>query len=182
MISPDWPEQRELVVIGAGPAGLTAATLAAGLGIDTLLLDEQALPGGQIWRAVGQSPARAPLLGEDYQRGMQRVLALRASGAEHRPSSSVFDIDDQRVVRVADAAGGYAVHAGRVIIATGALERPFPIPGWTLPGVMMAGGAQSLLKSAGLVPAPLASDHDDPSRGDFVLAGSGPLVLLLAWQ
>jgi len=63
------------------------------------------------------------------------------------------------------------VRARAVILATGAIERPFPIPGWTLPGVMSAGGAQILLKTAGVVP-----------QGRTVLAGSGPLLWLLAWQ
>jgi hypothetical protein len=58
-----------------------------------------------------------------------------------------------------------------VIVATGALERPFPIPGWTLPGVMTAGAAQALLKSSAIVPS-----------GRTVIAGSGPLLWLLAWQ
>jgi NADPH-dependent 2,4-dienoyl-CoA reductase/sulfur reductase-like enzyme len=61
--------------------------------------------------------------------------------------------------------------ARRVVLCTGALERPFPIPGWTLPGVMSAGAAQILLKSSGLIPA-----------GRTVLAGCGPLLWLVAWQ
>ena len=64
-----------------------------------------------------------------------------------------------------------AVEARAVILATGALERPFPVPGWTLPGVMTAGAAQILLKTAGLVP-----------RGRTVLAGCGPLLWLVASQ
>ena len=61
--------------------------------------------------------------------------------------------------------------ARRILLATGALERPVPIPGWTLPGVMTAGAAQILLKSAGLVP-----------EGRVVLAGQGPLLYLVAAQ
>src|SRR5207302_8703730 len=63
------------------------------------------------------------------------------------------------------------LQARRIVLATGAMERPFPIPGWTLPGVMTVGGAQILLKSSGLVP-----------RGRTVLAGCGPLLWLIAWQ
>lgn len=182
MITPAWPEHRELVVVGAGPAGMTAAALAAGFGIDTLLLDEQSLAGGQAWRGVGQSPARAEVLGEDFERGAERIGVLRTSGAEHRPSCRVFDVDAPRRLRVADNAGGYWVEGQRVILATGALERPFPFPGWTLPGVFMAGGAQALLKTAGLVPATRADSSGDIVTGDVVLAGTGPLLLLLAWQ
>src|ERR1700681_3835365 len=63
------------------------------------------------------------------------------------------------------------IEARRVIIATGSQERPFPIPGWTLPGVMTAGGAQTALKAQGLVPS-----------GRTVMAGNGPLLWLLAAQ
>ena len=63
------------------------------------------------------------------------------------------------------------IQAKRVIIATGSLERPFPIPGWTLPGVMTAGAAQTALKAQGLVPT-----------GRTVMAGCGPLLWLLAAQ
>ena len=63
------------------------------------------------------------------------------------------------------------VAARAVFLATGAIERPFPIPGWTLPGVMSAGAAQTALKASGLVP-----------DGPVVLAGCGPLLYLLAWQ
>ena len=61
----------ELLVVGAGPAGLAAATLAAGLGVDTMLLDEQPAPGGQIYRAITSSPLKAnkKILGEDYWSG-----------------------------------------------------------------------------------------------------------------
>src|SRR5262245_10148248 len=63
------------------------------------------------------------------------------------------------------------VHARQVILCTGALERPFPIPGWTLPGVMTAGAAQIMLKSSALLP-----------QERVVIAGCGPLLWLLAWQ
>src|SRR5947199_10807048 len=74
-------------------------------------------------------------------------------------------------VAVAVAGRAHLIAAQHVILATGAMERPFPIPGWTLPGVMSAGGAQILLKSSGLIP-----------QGRTVLAGCGPLLWLLAWQ
>src|SRR5690606_11422976 len=69
--------------------------------------------------------------------------------------------------------GGQAdiLRTRHILLATGALERPFPIPGWTLPGVVTAGAAQILLKTAAIVPGEHA-----------VLAGGGPLLYLLAWQ
>jgi NADPH-dependent 2,4-dienoyl-CoA reductase/sulfur reductase-like enzyme len=83
----------------------------------------------------------------------------------------VWSLDRHLELAVSVGGGSAFVKAGRVIIATGAQERPFPIPGWTLPGVMTAGAAQTMLKSSGLVP-------DCPT----VLAGQGPLLWLLAAQ
>lgn len=169
-----WPvtEHRELVVIGAGPAGMRAASSASATGVDVVVLDERAAPGGQVYRNVA-TPAvgNAALLGEDYARGAALVTAFRGAGIDYRPDTFVWEITPERRVRVSGGSGARTLTADRVVIATGALERPFPIPGWTLPGVLAAGGAQVLLKTAGLVPS-------DP----VVLAGTGPLLLLLATQ
>jgi NADPH-dependent 2,4-dienoyl-CoA reductase/sulfur reductase-like enzyme len=162
----------ELAVVGAGPAGLAAATLAAELGIDTLLLDEQDGPGGQIYRAITRSPlSERAILGADYWQGAALLAPFRASGAAYLPAAAVWSVS--RALEIGVSAGGTArlIQAKHVILATGALERPFPIPGWTLPGVMTAGAAQILLKSSGLV-----------AEGRIVLAGSGPLLWLVAAQ
>ena len=161
-------ESYELAVVGAGPAGLAAATLAAELGIDTLLIDEQDGPGGQVYRAIARPPLGEPaILGADYWQGAALLVPFRASGAAYLPGAAVWSVS--RALEIGVSAGGTArlIQAKHVILATGALERPFPIPGWTLPGVMTAGAAQILLKSSGLVaegenragrerPAPLA--------------------------
>jgi len=165
-------EHRELVVIGAGPAGMQAAITASGHGAEVLVLDERSDPGGQIYRNVERPALRdARLLGEDYAAGAALAARFRGCGAEHRTGALVWEVSRDRIVRVAGGEGPRAIRAHRIVVATGALERPFPVPGWTLPGVMAAGGAQALLKEAALVPA-----------GQVVLAGTGALLLLLAGQ
>jgi len=170
--TPELKTRYDLAVIGAGPAGLAAATLAAELGVDTVLFDEQASPGGQIYRSVTETPLQArAVLGEDYWHGAALVDAFRASSAQYVPGATVWTVSRDGEIGVSIAGAATIVRAKRVIVATGALERPFPIAGWTLPGVMTVGAAQILLKSAGLV-----------ATGQTVLAGSGPLLWLLAAQ
>src|SRR6202041_1260203 len=91
--------------------------------------------------------------------------------AAYLPAATVWHIDPDGTLSLIAGGVGRTIRTRRVLIATGALERPVPIPGWTLPGVMTAGAAQIALKTAGLVPA-----------GRAVLAGQGPLVWLVAAQ
>ena len=165
-------DQYDVAVIGAGPAGMAAASLTARAQLSTILFDEQPSPGGQIYRAVTQSPWRdREILGADYWAGEKIAREFSASGAQYVPRSTVWSLTAEREIGVSAAGGSTLLQATHVIIATGALERPFPIPGWTLPGVMTAGAAQTMFKASGLVP-----------EGRTVLAGSGPLLWLLAWQ
>ncbi|MGJ5136386.1 FAD-dependent oxidoreductase [Bradyrhizobium oligotrophicum] len=165
-------DEYDVVVIGAGPAGLAATAATAGAGLSTLLLDENAGPGGQVWRAIHATPVkREALLGTDYWSGAEIAKAAETSGAEIIPRATVWSLDRNLELGVSIGGGSAFIKARRVIIATGAQERPFPIQGWTLPGVMTAGAAQTMLKSSGLVP-----------DGPTVIAGQGPLLWLLAAQ
>jgi thioredoxin reductase len=171
-MSSELHERYDVAVVGAGPAGLAAASLCARAGLDTVLLDEQANCGGQIFRAIAASPLQPDtVLGDDYWRGCALVREALDSGAQYVPNASVWGLLREGEVAVSHSGRASLIAANRVILATGAMERPFPIPGWTLPGVMTAGGAQTLLKSSGLVPS-----------GSAVLAGCGPLLWLIAWQ
>ena len=162
----------DVVVIGAGPAGMAAATQTANAGLSTLVLDENAGVGGQIWRAITTTPVQSrPVLGADYWKGREVALACVASGAVHMAGATVWSLSSAREIAVSCGGRSRLLTARRVILATGAMERPFPIPGWTLPGVMTIGGAQTVLKTSGLVPT-----------GRVVLAGSGPLLWLYADQ
>lgn len=162
---------RDLAIIGAGPAGMAAAIEARAAGLSVLLADENAAPGGQVFRAA-EAAARDPAVGPEIAPGLPLIEAFRACGATYSPATTLWHLDPEEGVLSLSAAGRVeTVTARRIILATGAQERPVPIPGWTLPGVMGAGAAQILLKSAGAVPS-----------GRLVLAGQGPLVWLLAVQ
>ena len=163
-------EKIDFAVIGAGPAGMAAAALSAELGLDTVLIDEQDAPGGQIYRGVERAQVGSPL-GADYLAGKPLTAALRDSGATYLTGTTAWHIDPDGTLSLVSGEGARTIRARRILIATGAIERPVPIPGWTLPGVMTAGAAQIMLKSAALVPS---------SR--VVVAGQGPLIWLVAAQ
>ena len=163
--------EHDLIVIGAGPAGMAAARTAAEGGASVLVLDEQPAPGGQIYRGVlGSDTRRNEILGPDYLAGRPLAEELEHKRIHYERGAVVWRIEREgRVAWTNDGAARVAT-AQRVLVATGAVERPIPIPGWTLPGVMTAGAAQILLKTGGVVPK------------DAVLAGAGPLPYLLAQQ
>lgn len=163
---------HDLIVIGAGPAGMAAAATASELGLKVALLDEQARPGGQIYRNVGIVDASVEkLLGPDYVAGRTLVERLGRTNVDVRAGALVWDIGQDRTVTLLAAGRSERLRAPHLLIATGALERPSPIPGWTLPGVMNAGAAQIAMKSGPSIP-----------DGRIVLAGAGPLLLLVACQ
>ncbi len=160
----------DAIVIGAGPAGLAAGSSLGEMGVKTLVLDEQHRVGGQIYRQVeSASKITMQTMGEDYSRGLDLAGRFHSSGAEYEGGATVWNIDADGSVAYSRMGKSEEIRAGYIIIATGAMERPFPLPGWTLPGVMGAGAANNLAKEAGLVPS-----------GNVVLAGSGPLLLLEA--
>jgi thioredoxin reductase len=161
----------DVAVIGAGPAGMAAAATCGEAGASTLLLDEQPAPGGQIYRGIEQGAiADREVLGPDYYKGEALVKALREAKLEYIHSATVWQVTAEGEIGFSVRGESRIVKADHVIIATGAQERPFAIPGWTLPGVMTAGAAQILLKKSGLV-----------GEG-AVFAGVGPLLYLTARQ
>ena len=162
----------DVAVIGAGPAGLAAGALTARAGLTTIVLDENPGPGGQVYRSITSTPLRgSQVLGADYWRGLELVRELDTSGAQLVNGAVVWSVSRELEIGVSLDGSAHMLSARRIILATGALERPFPIPGWTLPGVMTAGGGQTLLKSSGLIP-----------QGRVMLAGTGPLLWLFAAQ
>ena len=166
----------DLVIIGAGPAGMAAAINAYQLGLKFKVLDEQPRPGGQIYRNIGNNcdPEKTTsqlrdVLGADYYAGSDLYNDFIKLPNVCIAGAAVWQIEAGHVY-YSMAGRGYSIQAKHVLIANGALERPFPVPGWTLPGVMSAGSAQILLKNPAL------------AVEDAVFAGSGPLFYLIISQ
>lgn len=161
------PHDPDLIIIGAGPAGLSAAMEATGRGLSVLVLDENAAPGGRIWQAL---EARDPT-DADEAAAIDILHQFRDGPAEFRASATVWAIEPDRMVYWSQDGGAHRAQPRMILLATGATERPMPFPGWTLPGIMAVGAAQIAMKTAGLVPA-----------GNTWIAGQGPLLMLYVVQ
>lgn len=163
----------DLLIVGAGPAGMSAAVLAKRQGLRVRVVDEQPSPGGQIWRNIETvaGTRRASVLGKAYDEGVAVVGRFRASGVEYEPETQLWHVEAGARAFLRRGGSTSSVEADCVLLAMGAQERPAPFPGWTLPGVMTVGAAQIVLKSSGQIP-------DEP----VWIAGSGPLPLLYAVQ
>lgn len=161
----------DVAIIGAGPAGMSAALAAAAKGLSVVVFDEQAQPGGQIFRQPPESYA-GPALSAYKAYPFGKELVSRAKAARHidwRFRRTVWGIFPNEGGGAKVCANGEIVDARTVIISTGAYELPVAFPGWTLPGVMGAGAIQTLAKSQYVLPG-----------RRFVLAGSHPLLILVA--
>jgi thioredoxin reductase/bacterioferritin-associated ferredoxin len=160
--------QVDVAVVGGGPAGINAALAAARTGASVVLIDEYAAPGGQIWRrrfdevGLAAPPSLPPAA---------RALCARLAGSavEVLAGASVWAAPAPGELRLTGPVE--RVTAGAIVLATGAYDRPVAFPGWTLPGVLTAGGAQALAKGQGVVPG-----------RRVLLAGAGPFLLPVAAQ
>ncbi|WLH42991.1 NAD(P)/FAD-dependent oxidoreductase [Pseudomonas sp. FP2254] len=165
---------KPVVIVGAGPAGISAARTLLDHGIRACLVDEGLRGGGQIYR-------RQP---EGFQRTARQLYGFEASKAEavhrtldelaplidYRPRTLVWNAEDQRLDLLRDDHAD-SLEYSRLIVATGATDRILPVRGWTLPGVYSLGAAQIALK------------YQSCAIGERVaLCGSGPLLYLVAYQ
>ena len=149
----------DIVVVGAGPAGLAAATEAAAAGKRIAVLDDNPRAGGQVWRQ-GPGRVRAPQLSK-------ALHALREAGTiTWFHGTRAVASQGERQVLIETPSGGAWLSYDALILANGARELLLPFPGWTLPGVTGAGGLQALIKGGVSV------------RGErIVIAGTGPLLI-----
>ncbi|UUU29183.1 NAD(P)/FAD-dependent oxidoreductase [Streptomyces sp. CA-210063] len=177
-------DRPHLAVVGAGPAGLAAALAAAEQGVRVTVVDSAEVPGGQFYRqpSAGLGARRPQALHHQWRTwvrlrdGLERQVA--AGRVTHLPDHHVWCVE-----RRAEGARPFTVHAllgpgqedpvevraDAVLLATGGYEKVLPFPGWTLPGVVTAGGAQAMLKGGLVV-----------SGRRAVVAGTGPLLLPVA--
>jgi NADPH-dependent 2,4-dienoyl-CoA reductase/sulfur reductase-like enzyme len=161
-MTPPSETHCDVLIVGAGPAGMAAALAAAPSGASIRIVDDNPAPGGQIWRdgPAAHLPRRAVLLRESLARH-PNVSVLSSSRVVAAPHPGQLLLED--------AQRGWRLGYGKLILCTGARELLLPFPGWTLPGVTGAGGLQALIKD-GL-----------PVRGQrIIVAGSGPLLLAAA--
>ena len=120
----------DLLIVGAGPAGMAAAVTARRFGLDVLVVDDQPAPGGQIWRSVETvaASARGAILGDAYRDGKSAAEAFRASAAVYQPGTQLWQIEPGFRAFVTRDGKARSIEAGAVILATGAQERPVPFP------------------------------------------------------
>ncbi len=160
--------RTEVLVVGAGPAGIAAATAAAEGDCKVIVLDDNRKAGGQIWRE-GSVAVQEQEKDSKKRRALER---LQRSGAELRTRRTVFAATAGFVDALQETVAGSVterIEFEQLILATGARERWLPFPGWTLPGVFGAGGLQALVRSG------------FPVKGKrVVVAGTGPLLLAVA--
>ncbi|MBZ6091722.1 NAD(P)/FAD-dependent oxidoreductase [Streptomyces olivaceus] len=169
--------RTELVVVGAGPAGLAAALAADARGVRVTVVDAADGPGGQFYRQpAAELNARRPQALHHQWRTWERLRdGLAASGVRLLTGHHVWTVTggpDSFTVHALLGPGQdepATVQADAVLLATGSHEHVLPFPGWTLPGVVTAGGAQAMLKGGLVVPGRVA-----------VVAGTGPLLLPVA--
>lgn len=163
--------QADLVIVGGGPAGLAAGLEAAASGIEVVLIDEYQTLGGQFYKQVPSSftVEKMRSIGSQYAEGAEIIHKVRGAKIEVMLNTLVWGIFDNLALALSHNERSEQIQAKRLILAPGAQEAPIAFPGWTLPGVMMGGGMQSML----------VSQHILPGR-KVVLAGTGPLQLKVA--
>lgn len=158
----------ELLVIGGGPAGLSAAAIAADAGLDVVLVDERTKLGGQYFKQPAVAGTGPP---PDAQFAAGRALIERtiAAGVEVRNGLQVWGAFGLDAVCAVGAGARWRFVCDALILAPGAYERAVPFPGWTLPGVMTTGAAQTLWRSYGVAPG-----------RRILVSGNGPLNMQVA--
>ncbi len=163
----------EVAVVGAGPAGLCASIEAAKRGLEVLLLDENAKPGGQLFKQIhkffGSQDHKAGQRG--FQIAYELLEEAERSGIELSLKSSAFGVFEDNLIGILRSGKAQAIKAKKIILATGAAENSIAFPGWTLPGVMGAGAAQTMVNVYRVLPGK-----------KVLMVGSGNVGLIVSYQ
>ena len=164
-------EEVDVTIIGAGAAGLSAAGEAARMGARVVLVDDNQHPGGQYFRQPSPQNYKCKSLvsEKDRHRFAQLLKGIDTPLVRYCPGTTVWDIHDQFTIGLADGERSRRIRSAAIVISAGARDHVYPFPGWTLPGVITAGGSQNLIKGMGIAPA-----------APVVVAGNGPLLLVAA--
>ncbi len=165
--------ETEFAVVGGGPAGLSAATAAARLGVRVLLVDENERPGGQLFKQIhkffGSKQHRAGVRGIDI--GTKLLAEVEGLGVQVWLNSVAWGLFPGPKLGVIRERKNYSVKAPKVLLATGAMENALAFPGWTLPGVMGAGAIQTLVNVHRVLPGKRV-----------LMVGSGNVGLIVSYQ
>lgn len=169
----NWSEiTADVLVVGGGPAGLAAARVAAAADLDVLVTDERRKPGGQYFKQPAEGfRVDESAVDAQFAEGMRLLRAARDAGAKILSGATVWGAFAADAIAVLVDGRTQLIRAKRVILATGAYERAVPIPGWTTPGVMTTGAAQTLLRAYQVAPG-----------RRILIAGNGPLNLQVAHE
>ena len=167
-------QTRELappvLVVGGGPAGLSAAATVAEHGVEVVLLDERSKLGGQFYKQPGpERDMDETRLDGQYRAGRELVARVRDADVRVVSKVSLWGAFRPDLLKARSDGCSWLIRPERLILATGAHERAVPIPGWTLPGVMTTGAAQTLLRSSQVAPG-----------RRVLLSGNGPLNMQVA--
>jgi thioredoxin reductase/Fe-S-cluster-containing hydrogenase component 2 len=165
--------EREVVVVGAGPAGLSAAIEAARAGAGTLLIDENSTAGGQLFKQIhkffGSKDHEAGERGIDI--GHRLLEEADAVGVETWLDAVVWGLFEDRKLSVLRQGRSVDLQTGCIVIATGAMENGLTFPGWTLPGVISAGAAQTVINIHRVLPG-----------RRILMVGAGNVGVIVAYQ
>jgi D-hydroxyproline dehydrogenase subunit alpha len=161
----------EVLIVGAGAGGLTAATAAAEAGAEVVVIDERPKAGGQYYKqpADMHSSLDEPGADRQFEGGRQLIARARAAGVTFLAETLVWGAFAPLELAALSPGESMIFRPRKLIVAAGAYERAFPFPGWTLPGVMTTGAAQTLLRS-----------YRVPAGARILIAGNGPLNLQVA--
>ena len=166
-------KRYDLIIVGAGPAGLSAAIVAAGYGLTVIVFDENARPGGQLFKQIhkffGSREHKARIRG--YRIGQELLAEAERAGVQVELNATVLGIFAEREVTIRQGDGIRHFKADAVLMATGASENAVVFDGWTLPGVIGAGAAQTMMNLHGIQPGKR-----------ILMLGSGNVGLVVAFQ